>query len=444
MKSSDQPASSRAIRLFLNNIPKGHAAAASLVAIATTAVLLLPSERVQAIRIAQEIPVELDTGFTSPSEPTAQDVGAESLFWREERIRSGDTLTSVFKRLELDIADVNAVVEADGKTKALSQLRIGETVAVAVGEEGQLAKVKYSPSPTETYLYEHGDSDNSFQSQYVVETPEPMPRVREGRISSSLFADAAAVGLSQAQIMELAGIFGWDIDFALDLRAGDTFSVLYDEQYLDGRKIGNGDILAARFTNQGTTYTAVRFVGPDGSAAYYTPDGQPMRKEFLRAPLDFTRVSSDFNPRRLHPLFKTIRPHNGIDYSAPRGTPVYAAGGGKVIAAGYSDSCGNHVNIQHNGKYTTRYYHLDRFRVKVGQTVKQGQVIGAVGSTGYATGPHLHYEFLVDGVHRNPRTVALPKADSIPARLKAPFAARTNAVLAQLDRLGTAHLATRE
>lgn len=411
---------------------------------ATVAVLLLPSGRVQAIRIAQEIPVELDAGFTSPSESTAQDAGAESLFWREERIRSGDTLTSVFKRLELDTADVHAVVEADGKTKALSQLRIGETVAVAVGEEGQLAKVRYSPSPTETYLYEHGDSDNSFQSQYVVETPEPMPRVREGRISSSLFADAAAVGLSQAQIMELAGIFGWDIDFALDLRAGDTFSVLYDEQYLDGRKIGNGDILAARFTNQGTTYTAVRFVGPDGSAAYYTPEGQPMRKEFLRAPLDFTRVSSDFNPRRLHPLFKTVRPHNGIDYAAPRGTPVYAAGSGKVIAVGYSNSRGNYVDIQHNGKHATRYYHLDRFRVKKGQVVKQGQVIGAVGSTGYATGPHLHYEFLVDGVHRNPRTVALPKADSIPARLKAPFAMRTNSVLAQLDHLGTAHLATRE
>jgi len=411
---------------------------------ATAAVLLLPSGRVQAIRIAQEIPVELDARFTSPSEPTAQDAGAESLFWREERIRSGDTLTSVFKRLELDTADVHAVVEADGKTKALSQLRIGETVAVAVGEEGQLAKVKYSPSPTETYLYEHGDSDNSFQSQHVVETPESMPRVREGRISSSLFADAAAVGLSQAQIMELAGIFGWDIDFALDLRAGDTFSVLYDEQYLDGRKIGNGDILAARFTNQGTTYTAVRFVGPDGSAAYYTPEGQPMRKEFLRAPLDFTRVSSDFNPRRLHPLFKTVRPHNGIDYAAPRGTPVYAAGGGKVIAVGYSNSRGNYVDIQHNGKHATRYYHLDRFRVKKGQVVKQGQVIGAVGSTGYATGPHLHYEFLVDGVHRNPRTVALPKADSIPARLKAPFAMRTNSVLAQLDHLGTAHLATRE
>ena len=444
MKSSDQPAARRALRLFLNSIPKSHAAAAGLVAIATAAVLFLPSERVQAIRIAQEIPVELDIGFTSPRGPSAQDAGAESLFWREERIRSGDTLTSVFKRLELDTADVHAVVEADGKTKALSQLHIGETVAVAVGEEGRLAKVKYSPSPTETYLYEHGDSDNTFQSQYLVETPEPMPRVREGRISSSLFADAAAVGLSQAQIMELAGIFGWDIDFALDLRAGDTFSVLYDEQYLDGRKIGHGDILAARFTNQGTTYTAVRFVEPDGSVSYYTPEGQPMLKEFLRAPLDFTRVSSDFNPRRLHPLFKTVRPHNGIDYAAPRGTPVYAAGGGKVIAAGYSDSCGNHVDIQHNGKYMTKYYHLARFQVKAGQTVKQGQVIGAVGSTGYATGPHLHYEFLVDGVHRNPSTVALPKADSIPAHLKGPFAARTNALLAQLDRLSTAHLAARE
>ncbi|MFP5414629.1 MAG: peptidoglycan DD-metalloendopeptidase family protein [Gammaproteobacteria bacterium] len=438
MKSADQPASGQAPPLFWRAIPKGHAVAAGLAAIATATLLFLPSERVQAIRIVQEIPVSLDAGYAD------QGAGTESLFWREEQIRSGDTLTSVFKRLELDTADVHAVVEADGETKALSQLRIGETVAVAVGEEGQLTKVKYSPSPTETYLYEYGDSTDSFQGQYLVETPESIPRVREGRINSSLYADAAAVGLSQAQIMELAGIFGWDIDFALDLHTGDRFSVLYDEQYLNGRKIGNGDILAARFTNQGVVYTALRFVGPDGSAAYYTPEGQPMRKEFLRAPLDFTRVSSDFNPKRLHPLFKTVRPHNGIDYAAPRGTPVYAAGGGKVIAAGYSNSRGNHVDIQHNRKYTTRYFHLDRFRVKAGQVVKQGQVIGTVGSTGYATGPHLHYEFLVDGAHRNPRTVALPKADSIPTRLKASFATRANSLLAQLDRLGTTQLATRE
>ncbi len=444
MKSSDQPASRRAPPLFWWAIPKGHAVAAGFAAIATATALFLPSERVQAIRIVQEIPVALDAGYANPDGYAAQGSGTESLFWREEQIRSGDTLTSVFKRLELDTADVHAVVEADGETKALSRLRIGETVAVAVGEEGRLTKVKYSPSPTETYLYEYGDSTDSFQGQYLVETPESIPKVREGRINSSLYADAAAVGLSQAQIMELAGIFGWDIDFALDLRAGDRFSVLYDEQYLNGRKIGNGDILAARFTNQGVAYTALRFVGPDGSAAYYTPEGRPMRKEFLRAPLDFTRVSSDFNPKRLHPLFKTVRPHNGIDYAAPRGTPVYAAGGGKVIAAGYSNSRGNYVDIQHNGKYTTRYYHLDRFRVKAGQVVKQGQVIGTVGSTGYATGPHLHYEFLVDGAHRNPRTVALPKADSIPTRLKAPFATRANSLLAQLDRLGTTQLATRE
>jgi murein DD-endopeptidase MepM/ murein hydrolase activator NlpD len=444
MTPPDQPAARRALRVILQAIPKGHAVAAALVATATAAALFLPSERVQALRIAQEIPVEIATDFAAGGDRSAQDAGSDSLFWREERIRSGDTLTSVFKRLDLDTSDVHALVEADGKTRALSQLRIGETLAVAVGEEGRVAKVKYSPSPTETYLFEHGDSDDSFQSQYLVETPEPMARVREGRITSSLFADAAAIGLSQAQIMELAGIFGWDIDFALDLRAGDTFSVLYEEQYLDGRKIGNGDILAARFTNQGTTYTAVRYVGPDGTASYYSPEGEPMRKEFLRAPLDFTRVSSDFNPRRLHPLFNTVRPHNGIDYAAPRGTPVYAAGGGKVVAAGYSDSCGNHVDIQHNGKYMTKYYHLDRFQVRAGQTVKQGQVIGAVGSTGYATGPHLHYEFLVDGVHRNPRTVALPKADAIPARLKAPFAARANALLAQLDHLGATHVASRE
>ncbi|MBK9426442.1 MAG: hypothetical protein IPN63_03205 [Gammaproteobacteria bacterium] len=255
--------------------------------------------------------------------------------------------------MELDTADVHAVVEADGKIKALSQLRIGETVAVAVGEEGQLAKVKYSPSPTETYLYELGDSTTVSKANMSSKPRNPCPGCGRVASASSLFADASAVGLSQAQIMELAGIFGWDIDFALDLRAGDTFSVLYDEQYLDGRKIGNGDILAARFANQGTTYTAVRFVGPDGSATYYTPEGRPMRKEFLRAPLDFTRVSSDFNPRRLHPCSRpsalttvSIMPHPGAHR-------FYAAGGGKVVAVGYSNSRGNCVDIQHNGKHAT-------------------------------------------------------------------------------------------
>jgi murein DD-endopeptidase MepM/ murein hydrolase activator NlpD len=215
--------------------------------------------------------------------------------------------------------------------------------------------------------------------------------------------------------MELANIFGGVIDFALDPRAGDTFSVLYEERYLDGEKIGEGSIVAAEYVNEGKSYSAYRFIDRDGDEGYFSADGVSMRKAFLRAPLDFTRVSSNFNLRRLHPVAKVIRPHRGVDYAASTGTPVYASGDGRVAASGYSRANGNYVFVSHANNITTRYLHLHKRTVKAGQRVKQGQLIGTVGSTGLATGPHLHYEFLVNGVHRNPRTVLdnLPRARSL-------------------------------
>lgn len=426
----------------LNLLPKGHIAAASLVALAIAVLLVLvPSERVEAKRTALEIPLDIDPAVFAPASPTMADAPVD---WREEQVRRGDTLTSVFRRLSLDLSDVHAIAVADEDAKVLSKLQVGETVAVAVRADGALSKVKYSPSPTETYLYESDGTNDAFVSSHVVEEPERVPVVRATNIRSSLFLDAEAIGLSHAKIMELAGIFAWDIDFALDLREGDSFSALYEEEFLDGQKVGSGDILAARFTNLGRTFIAVRFVAPDGTVGYYTPEGRPMRKAFLRAPLDFTRVSSNFNPRRLHPIFKTVRPHNGIDYSAPRGTPIYAAGNGKVVRAGYSGPNGNFVAIQHGGRYMTKYLHLDRRSVRAGATVKQGEVIGTVGSTGYATGPHLHYEFLIDGVHRDPKTVDLPKAEPIPARLMASFAQDSRSLLARLDSLGAKPVALRD
>ncbi|MFZ5653826.1 MAG: peptidoglycan DD-metalloendopeptidase family protein [Pseudomonadota bacterium] len=445
------PLALQALTLLASLLPRGHLLAATTVAALTAALLVLvPSERVEAKRIALEIPLHIDSELLSGT--TEQSTGAEhagstsfaGIDWREERVRRGDTLTTVFRRLSLDLSDVQAVTSAEPDHAALAKLQVGETVAVAFDDAGTLSMVRYSPSPTETYLYEYLGPGDGFARQHLVTEPERVKVARTAAIRSSLFVDAEAIGLSHAQIMELAGIFAWDIDFALDLREGDSFSVLFEEEYLDGRKIGNGDILAARFTNQGAIHTAVRFVAPDGSADYYTPDGRPMRKAFLRAPVDFTRVSSNFNPRRLHPVFKTVRPHNGIDYAAPRGTPIYAAGNGKVIRAGYTGPNGNFVVVQHGSRYTTKYLHLDKRMVKTGQTIRQGEVLGTVGSTGYATGPHLHYEFLVDGVHRNPRTVDLPKADPIPARLRGQFAAGSQTLLAQLDSLAGAPLALRD
>jgi murein DD-endopeptidase MepM/ murein hydrolase activator NlpD len=234
--------------------------------------------------------------------------------------------------------------------------------------------------------------------------------------------------------MELANIFGGVIDFVYDPRSGDSFNVLYEELYLDGDKIKDGRILAASFNNRDTEYPAFYYVDNSGKGGYYNEAGVSMRKAFLRAPVDFTRISSNFNPRRLHPIFKTKRPHKGIDYAAARGTPVFATGDGRVVQAGYSRANGNFLVIQHGAAFVTKYLHLHKKQVKKGRRVRQGQIIGQVGSTGYATGPHLHYEFLLNGVHRNPRTIhkKLPKASSI-AKAELPgFKAALQPLQAQL------------
>ena len=228
-------------------------------------------------------------------------------------------------------------------------------------------------------------------------------------------------------------IFNGVIDFVHDARKGDTFDALYEEEYVDGKKIGTGKLLASSYTNNKETYTAYRYEFADGHSAYYNPEGLSMRKTFLRAPLDFLRVSSEFNLHRLHPLHKKIKAHLGIDYAAPTGTPVYAAGDGRVSKAGYSRANGNFVFIRHNSRITTKYLHFQKRFVKTGQRVKQGQIIGLVGATGYATGPHLHYEFLLDGVHRNPRKITklLPPADPIPKKDKTRFAAQVEQINAE-------------
>ena len=227
------------------------------------------------------------------------------------------------------------------------------------------------------------------------------------------------------------------IDFVLDPRKGDSFHLIYEELYLDGEKYKDGTIIAASFTNQGETFKAYRYRDSQGDVSYYNEDGVSMRKAFLLAPVDFTRISSNFNPNRLHPIYKTKRPHRGTDYAAPTGTPVFAAGDGRVSRAGYSRANGNYVFIQHGEQYVTRYLHLHKRKVKQGQRVSQSQVIGTVGATGAATGPHLHYEFLMNGVHRNPRTIhkKLPKAKSLPKTEMAQFRQATHKASEQLASL---------
>lgn len=455
--------------LFATSLPRAHLAAAGAVAFSTVILLsLMPSENVEAKRqiLALELPGTDATADSAPPGLQQMDSsrGSNDLLaandkpkvasgtrsaaisneqpgqhWRPTTLVNGDNLTSAFKRLGLTESDVYAVANASREASRLRNLKPGETIAAALGDQGQLAEVKYSRSRLEHYLYTRDGA--GFKGEKVLYQPEIIPTFKQGRIENSLFLDASRTGLSEAKIMELANIFGWDIDFALDIREGDMFSVIYEEQYLQGEKVGNGDILAATFTNQGKTFEAVRFIDADGSVTYYAPDGKPMKKAFLRAPLDFTRISSNFNMRRLHPIHKYIRAHRGVDYAAPRGTPVYAAGEGKVIASGYSRPNGNYVFVQHRQNFITKYLHLDKRTVRQGQIVKQRHVIGTVGSTGYATGPHLHYEFLVNGVHHDPRTVKLPEANPIAANQRPAFIAQSAPLLAKLKQLSAVQVA---
>jgi murein DD-endopeptidase MepM/ murein hydrolase activator NlpD len=347
----------------------------------------------------------VQAGTTSDSMATAG--------WRTIEVRAGDNLSLIFKRAGFNDTDVHRIVKGSREGASLTRLFPGQRLEFLRDNAGHLAQVRYQRNALETLAFTR-DGD-----LFVCDIEQRQPEVRErfvtATITSSLFLAGRDAGLSHSIVMALADIFGGVIDFVADPRKGDTIDLVYEEQYLDGEKIGDGAILLAAFTNRGKEHTAFRYEDTAGHVAYYSHDGLSLRRAFLLAPVDFTRVSSEFNPRRLHPIYKTTRPHRGIDYAAPTGTPVYSAGDGKVIEAGYNRANGNYIFIQHGDRYVTKYLHLHQKRVKQGGRVAQGQVIGTVGSTGAATGPHLHYEFLIDGVHRNPRTVhqQLPKASQL-------------------------------
>ena len=347
----------------------------------------------------------------------------------DHEVRNGDNLALIFKRAGFSAQTLHKLVNTNAETRKLTKIHPGEILSFATAEDGSLAQLRYVISKTDTLyvtLNDEGNYDTSIDSKEI----ETLSKSAGGEISNSFWTSGIAAGLSERQIMNFADIFGWDVDFANDIRKGDQFGLIYEAHYVDGEYIGDGKIIAAEFINQGERYTAIRHT--DGN--FYTPEGRSMKKAFLRAPVNFKYISSSFNPRRLHPVTKTVKPHNGIDYAARTGTPVVSSGNGKVIRAGYSKYNGNYVFISHGTQYVTKYLHLDKKMVRTGQKVKQGQKIGTVGATGRVTGPHLHYEFLVNGVHRNPKTVKLPKSEPLPRDELAKFKPIADNFLAQLQR----------
>jgi murein DD-endopeptidase MepM/ murein hydrolase activator NlpD len=357
--------------------------------------------------------------------------------WESVEVKRGQTLDAIFRQQGFSIGLLHQILALNGETKGLTKIRPGDVFDFRRDENGGFAQMRYALDEGR-YLLVHKAGDRleteTQQREIVAEIAHA-----EGVIESSLFMAAKKAGLRDAMIMDLANIFGWDIDFVLDIRKGDHFMLVYEKLFREGEFLRDGKILAATFINQGERFQAVWFENGD-VAGYFAPDGRNMRKAFLRAPLNFAYISSGFNPRRMHPVLKRIRPHNGIDYYAPRGTPVYAAGDGTVIRSDYSRANGHHVFIKHANSIVTKYLHFTKRTVKKGQKVKQGQTIGTVGSTGLATGPHLHYEFVVNGVHRNPRTVPLPKVEPLKGAVLTSFQRQAAPMLTQLSRMESASL----
>jgi murein DD-endopeptidase MepM/ murein hydrolase activator NlpD len=356
--------------------------------------------------------------------------------WQELTVKSGDSLSKLFKRAKLKPQQLDEVMKSGEAAKKLTKIFPKDIIRVLTDDSGNIQALRYEIDP-ETYLMVERDN-GELVAELFNHTLETRVAHAEGIIDSSLFLAANEAGISENIIMELAGIFGWDIDFALDIRKGDSFKLLYEEIFRNGEKIKNGEILAAEFVNDGEVYRAVRYTNPETSRSeYYTPEGKSMRKEFLRTPVNFARISSRFTTKRYHPVLHKVRSHKGVDYAAKTGTPIRAAGDGKVIFKGKKGGYGRVVIIQHGSKYTTLYAHLNSYNknIRVGKKVKQGQTIAYVGKSGLATGPHLHYEFRINGVHRNPLTVKLPSSGPVPKRYMADFELTTTPVLAQLDLL---------
>jgi murein DD-endopeptidase MepM/ murein hydrolase activator NlpD len=353
------------------------------------------------------------SGAAAPPRPiVVQQASVASMI--EVVVGRNDTLDAIFRRMSLNKSDLAAIRALPGIRQSLDFLRPGDAIKLT-HSDGDIKELTRKVSETQTLNVVRQSS--GFEAKMIDNPVETRVRIATATIDSSLFQAAGAADISDMVALKLANVFAWDIDFVLDIREGDRFTAVYEQIYQEGKYLRDGEVLAAEFVNNGKIYRAVRFVSESGNAGYYTPDGLAMRKAFLRAPLDFTRVSSAFNPHRQHPILNTIRGHMGTDYAAPTGTPVHAAGDGRVSFAGWRGGYGNALILTHGSNVSTLYGHMSRFarNVRVGTRVQQGEVIGYVGMTGLATGPHLHYEYLTNGVHRNPQTVKLPGAEPLHA-----------------------------
>ncbi len=342
--------------------------------------------------------------------------------WKSSRVKRGDSLSKIFKRLNVPQEELIKLTRAN---KNIGAIKPGQIIKVGFYSD-KVISVSLEINEFDTLVFRRNRNGYSFHKEQV--EPTIKLETKSSIINSSLFVDAKKIGLETKMIMQLTEIFAWDIDYSLDLRPGDSFTIIYENLYKGEEFISTGRILAAEFKNKNKIYRAALFPLHKKNAEYYSENGSAMRKAFLRTPVDFTRISSRFNLRRKHPILNRIRAHTGVDYAAPVGTPVKSTAKGKVVKRKWNGGYGKTIVIQHGNKYSTLYAHLSSFKkgVSVGSLVKQGQIIGFVGSTGLATGPHLHYEFRVNKKHKNPLKYQYPSAEPIGLDLKESFAQQVN------------------
>lgn len=362
--------------------------------------------------------------------------------WQSVRIHAGDTLSIAFGRHGLSYIDSLKLAQLSEYGRYFTRrLKSGDRLTVKADADGHVEALDY---PIDTlHTLEIRRHDDQFSGHVTTPDVDHHRTYASGVITTSFYANALASGLDDQQILKLNHIFSWDIDFAQEIQPGDQFIAVYDELYRDGHKIGNGPLLAAAFINKGHEYRALRYENDDGETGYYTPKGQPMKKAFVRAPVNYTRISSGFSSNRMHPILHRIRNHTGTDYAAPSGTPIHATGDGRIIFQGRRGGYGNMVIIRHDADITMRFGHMSRFtqNLHTGSHVKQGQVIGYVGMTGLATGPHVHYEFRVDGTPKNPQTVSLPGVPPLSGTQLADFRQHTSKLVSRLDAMSPTQVA---
>ncbi|MFP4184551.1 MAG: peptidoglycan DD-metalloendopeptidase family protein [Halorhodospira sp.] len=397
---------------------------------ASAAISALPEAPGQGLERDESVPEDSDEHAAAAEDDAASEDSRER---NELQVRAGDNLTRLFRRAGHSASDVVRVLDAGEPAEALTRLRPGDTVTLLHDEQGELAGIYY-PRDAERALHIERE-DGAFQAEWAPRNLERELERVTGSVEGSLYRSARSAGLSDRIIMQLARVLDGDIDLGKDLRADDEFSVVYEKTRGPEGETLRTRLQAVHLDATGKTLQALRFEDPEGDSSFYTPDGTSLERTLDRYPVDFKRISSSFDRNRRHPVLGVRRPHLGVDLAAPRGTPVRAAGDGKIVERSRNGGYGRMITVRHGDRYRTRYAHLSRYAsgLRIGDHVERGKVIGYVGNTGMSTGPHLHYELIVDGRHRNPVTAELPRAKPLPEEHRTAFEEHAEHLLAALD-----------